>query len=822
MSGVAPSPERAWQGLLDQLKRELPRPTFDAWLAPARPLSYQDGVFTVGVPSEYARAWMESRLASTLSRGLAGGLNAPVEVRFAVRPPEGAPAAVGEDPATPEGAWATAVAHLLATRPGEAAPLREARFLAHYHGRTIAALPTEAARAQVSGHLEARLAGLLRELLGDPAVELELVVAPGAPDAAEAEDASPEIAPQPRGLSEAEAEILVRPICTSLREVITRPRSVVIVSAYLLRWLPYLGVDRGWFLLAMRQAFYQAHGEKVQAENCGQTFTVSRRQISRWSSLGDKKVWRYLKRLETGQAPGEFLGWFLQGQPCEPGRPRTYTFRADMPLTPGDAEALDGWLRAHGVQERPLEALQLALAHQPGEILPHPAPPPARHHHDLPPDPKTVPEVALAAAGLPRGDPRYLPVKRLADDLREHLQSPSDNLLLTHYFLLEWVRKMGRVAAWIVTVLRDRGFIDHTRGIRRDRVRLEGGYGELSQMLALSERQVESWLPPLKEMVRRSAPEGRKPRSHWARHQAKRRLVGRFLEKEGEVDWSGNGDTRYVFRVRLEEPLTPPHQALYDALEEMLHEGLVAGDLSLVERLAAALDQELVRDSHNAKKAWSAKDTAATRPDPRSTQHEEGAVREAHTPRSAKDTAETPADARTADLKAQLVKHLNPKILKSLQHLLHQHLEEFSAQAEIPLEVSQEGEGEGVGLSWNWEKLLGYSGAPEGTRAELLRFSELRQQFLGQLLYGYEHRASGQGGGIRAPFQYALSRRGDRPPPEYMELAGLPPEELAAAIGGGFRQGRGESLSPAAFRVARALQDSGILLVIQDAARAAD
>ena len=106
--------EQAWQAVLGQLQMEMPRASFDTWVRDTKPLSYQDGTLTIGVRNAYARDWLESRLASTVSRLLVGIMNASVAVNFIVNGndaeviadeahPSGQPepAAVFEQPARP-------------------------------------------------------------------------------------------------------------------------------------------------------------------------------------------------------------------------------------------------------------------------------------------------------------------------------------------------------------------------------------------------------------------------------------------------------------------------------------------------------------------------------------------------------------------------------------------------------------------------------------------------------------------------------------------------------------------------------------------------
>ncbi len=84
--------EQAWQSVLGQLQMEMPRASFDTWVSDTHPVSYENGLLVVGVRNAYARDWLESRLASTISRLLIGILNSNVAVNFVVAQAEEAEA----------------------------------------------------------------------------------------------------------------------------------------------------------------------------------------------------------------------------------------------------------------------------------------------------------------------------------------------------------------------------------------------------------------------------------------------------------------------------------------------------------------------------------------------------------------------------------------------------------------------------------------------------------------------------------------------------------------------------------------------------------
>lgn len=76
--------DRAWQSVLGQLQMEMPRASFDTWVRDSKACRYDGNVLTIGVRNSYARDWLESRLASTVSRLLVGIMNTSVSVVFVV------------------------------------------------------------------------------------------------------------------------------------------------------------------------------------------------------------------------------------------------------------------------------------------------------------------------------------------------------------------------------------------------------------------------------------------------------------------------------------------------------------------------------------------------------------------------------------------------------------------------------------------------------------------------------------------------------------------------------------------------------------------
>lgn len=86
LAGTRYTPGEAWAATLSQLQVELPKSTFDAWVAKTQAVRFipESNRLIIGAPNAYAREWLTERLSSTARRLLVGMLNRNVEVQFEV------------------------------------------------------------------------------------------------------------------------------------------------------------------------------------------------------------------------------------------------------------------------------------------------------------------------------------------------------------------------------------------------------------------------------------------------------------------------------------------------------------------------------------------------------------------------------------------------------------------------------------------------------------------------------------------------------------------------------------------------------------------
>jgi chromosomal replication initiator protein len=77
-------PKGLWEAALGQLQLQVTRPNYETWLRDTVGLSLEDGVLTVGVPSDFAVEWLSTRLQGPIAKALAGIMGHPVQLAFVV------------------------------------------------------------------------------------------------------------------------------------------------------------------------------------------------------------------------------------------------------------------------------------------------------------------------------------------------------------------------------------------------------------------------------------------------------------------------------------------------------------------------------------------------------------------------------------------------------------------------------------------------------------------------------------------------------------------------------------------------------------------
>ena len=65
---IDPEADQIWRRALDHLKEQVPKPTFETWLAQTCGVVWDDRRFVVDVPTPFAIAWLERRLYQDIQK----------------------------------------------------------------------------------------------------------------------------------------------------------------------------------------------------------------------------------------------------------------------------------------------------------------------------------------------------------------------------------------------------------------------------------------------------------------------------------------------------------------------------------------------------------------------------------------------------------------------------------------------------------------------------------------------------------------------------------------------------------------------------------
>ncbi|NLI08434.1 MAG: hypothetical protein GX457_15285, partial [Thermotogaceae bacterium] len=279
---------------------------------------------------------------------------------------------------------------------------------------------------------------------------------------------------------------------SSIRNYLIEPSRVVRLPVYYLRWLPYVGSQMIFLIMALWQEYYLASGGK--ARKGSYKVAVRAERICQWAGISRAQFFRLLQ-------PGSSLGWFARKIDTDhevdkrSGRAKKSSNKYELfesPLIPGDAEDLKTFLLAHGIQDSPQSALQLAINANPKDILHYPVRLPQEEFDKMIPHYQTVQDVIRELIGH-RLDGE---LGTLADQLADRLLGQGDFILVTWYFLKNWLPVLGADAAMFVLVLRNLCYFNDETGEIRDAVWIEGGYQAIANRLGINNaRVVANWLP---------------------------------------------------------------------------------------------------------------------------------------------------------------------------------------------------------------------------------------------------------------------------------------------------------------------------------------
>jgi hypothetical protein len=392
----------------------------------------------------------------------------------------------------------------------------------------------------------------------------------------EDDEYSPETDPDP-----VELDILYR----SIRDSLLEPGRVVRLPVYFLRWLPYVQSQVIFVVMALWQEYYLASGGKAQKGN--NKVSVRAEQVCQWAGISRAQFFRLLQ-------PGSALYWFARKNETDhevdrrTGRAKKSSNKyvlLDTPLTPGDAEDLKSFLLDHGIRESPVSALQTAVTADPKQILSYPVRLPPDNFENMQPRYLTVQEIVRDLVGR-----RLTPeLATLADQLADRILVQGEFILVSWYFLKNWLPALGPDAAMLILVLRNLCYFNDETGELRDEVWIEGGYEAIAQRLGIKNpRTVATWLPAKIDRGKRKDELTDRTDQEFARRQRLQDLLGLFIDRT-DHRVNSSGSYAWKFKMQRVDPLTPQHEMIWRAASSLLAD---CEDQGLLDELYSWLDIE--------------------------------------------------------------------------------------------------------------------------------------------------------------------------------------------------------------------------------------
>ena len=358
----------------------------------------------------------------------------------------------------------------------------------------------------------------------------------------------------------------IEPIFNSLRDALLEPGRVVKMPVYFLRWLPYVGARTIFEVVGLWQEYYlNSRGKQPKG---GDKVSTRIEKVCRWAGVSRAQLFRDL-------SPGGQLFWFLNKVETDheldhgTGRSKKSANKYSLfgiPLTPGDAEDLLTYLTAVGGIENPKKALQIAIEVQPHQILRYPFRVPSDNFDQIRPRRIAIQEVVKEFIGR-RMDPE---LSDLADQLADRLLGTGDFILISWYFLQNWLPLLGPNVAMLIVLLRNLCYFNDETGEIRDEVWLEGGNMAIASRLGIDNpRQVAQWFPAILERGGHKDTHTPSSSLEISRRQKLQEAIALFVTRT-DFRTAGNGSYDWHFKVQRMDPLLPEHELLKRAAAGLL------------------------------------------------------------------------------------------------------------------------------------------------------------------------------------------------------------------------------------------------------------
>jgi hypothetical protein len=393
-------------------------------------------------------------------------------------------------PINPDQAWQSVLGQLQMEMPKASFDtwVRDTRLVSYEDGLFSIAVRNAYARDWLESRLTSTVTRLLMGIMNR---EISVsFVADDHPDPKDGEDQVDNASDGDDGQDDPQEEHAQVEIAHKLRyEEIVLPERVVAIPGYFSRLIPEIGARNAWLYVGWRQAVWDGKRQ----ESGSKSRRVPVREIIRYSGLSRRTFFRAVNEESTWKSltglveQSEEKPRWARGRDHRAHRlPNHYIVQMTLPLSRADAASVCGWLKTRTEEGQSLlDALVHAgqLQDLVGDLLPPVGTPIPENFLDVP---RTVMEMVLSLSRSDGSLPADL--QEAAEALHRRITSAFGTILLTHYFL-ETVIPRAQLTppqAWLITLLRDRGFVNHDTGEVRDEVLVKGGYSELADWLGLT------------------------------------------------------------------------------------------------------------------------------------------------------------------------------------------------------------------------------------------------------------------------------------------------------------------------------------------------